>query len=104
MTKIKRKQIVDMIVDFYYKTTIEEETLKHEMWYLLENIYHGISGKSLDDLPHKYHLEFWCDDCNEKWEIDSECACDDECPSCKTPYEPWKVTENTVTSTPPSTM
>ncbi len=29
-----------------------------------------------------------CPDCDEHWEDEWDCQCDDECPECGKPYEP----------------
>jgi len=93
MPKMKRKKIADMIAHFYDQTKMDESTDTGEIWELLDTIHHGISGKCLDELPYKYLLEFWCYDCFIEWEMNSDCACEDECPKCETPYLPINVTE-----------
>lgn len=36
----------------------------------------------------RYLNEYFCDDCYIAWQDEWDCACDDECPECGTPFEP----------------
>ena len=42
------------------------------------------------DEPIKYINYYRCPDCNEEWQDEWSCTCDDECPTCGIPYTPYK--------------
>ncbi len=66
----------------------------------------SIAGIAIEKLPadvqkfideeeeNKYHNYYRCDDCNEEWEDDHSCMCDDQCPKCEKPHSPYKSEDN----------
>jgi hypothetical protein len=42
------------------------------------------------DEPPMFRNYYRCPDCNEEWQDEWSCKCDDECPTCSIPYSPYK--------------
>lgn len=44
-----------------------------------------------DDPPKNWFINHYhCSDCNEDWDDEWECTCDDKCPKCNKAYQPYK--------------
>ena len=41
----------------------------------------------------KYIMNYLCERCGQKWQMQNDCACDDRCPSCDLANEPLSVEE-----------
>jgi len=44
----------------------------------------------ITDENNWYINYYYCNTCNEEWQDDWDCTCDDECPICGKVYTPYK--------------
>ncbi|HEX3861275.1 MAG TPA: hypothetical protein VHY35_06235 [Stellaceae bacterium] len=43
-----------------------------------------------DDEEPRFRNHYHCDDCDEEWDDEWSCMCNDKCPSCNKEIEPYK--------------
>jgi hypothetical protein len=68
-----------------------EDCRYQEMIFPVEDIDLGSENEKVEeDEPIKYVNYYRCPDCNEEWQDEWSCACDDECPTCSISYSPYK--------------
>lgn len=46
-----------------------------------------------EEAPTWFRNSYHCESCNEDWEDEWDCACNDKCPTCNKEIEPYESEE-----------